>query len=529
MQATSVVRLWSMTFTTFTMIVVFGGCSPQQQRSPSGPVTLVDFLQTYNAYATGQLYLKRGQHKEALVEYKQSFQQFTRLDEAARRLLREQYGLTQEQVERELAITQMLAQHTTTAPGDNTERERFRELVLTEFYPYGHGTPVQGEVGPGTQITPGNWPAAQNLLPQEILQRINDGHFVIQVQETTDLPPGDEYVVATMGSGESVRLRADEELEGYIAGRPFPALDSGDAQAGVKAAWNLFYRDAGDRLEQWSDTVVLDQNSSKTYSFSSYDARACGMYRAKQQYNLPEWEQNDIVCKEFSQTFALPVSGYPVAGGHTDSNNQVGQSLLLLRHHYASDHRPIGQWFITPMSGRMKSLAYDPEKSALGSTAIDEDVVNGQIVTHDWRLIAATVALVPGFVQHSQALFGGIGGGYPLDPWELRYVYVLEKIPRSPHHPYSRQRLYVDQQTFVPFYVITFDEKGRHWRTAFFSYGNPEFHPENREAGVPILLGQSWIDHHTHYATVTLVNKALYNQSLSLDLFTLSSLMQRGK
>jgi hypothetical protein len=289
------------------------------------------------------------------------------------------------------------------------------------------------------------------------------------------------------------------------------------------------YRDAGDRLEQWSDTVVLDRNSSKTYGFSSYDARACGMYRARQQHNLPEWEQNGIVWKEFSQTFALPVSGYPVAGGHAGGNNQVGQSLLLLRHRYTSDHRPIGQWFITPMSGRMKSLAYDPEKSALGSTAIYEDVVNGQIVTHDWRLIAATVALVPGFVQNPQVLFGGTGGGYPLDPWELRYVYVLEKVPRSPHHPYSRQRLYVDQQTFVPFYMITFNEKGTHWRTAFFSYGNPDFHPENREAGVPILLGQSWIDHRTHYATVTLVNKVLYNQPLSLDLFTLSSLMQRGK
>src|SRR5262249_23088319 len=161
-------------------------------------------------------------------------------------------------VEREFAIARALAQHTPTSQGDNTKREHFRELVLAEFYPYGRGTPVQGEVGPGTQITSENWQVAQNLLPQEILQGISNGHFVIQVQETTDLPPGDEYVVATMGYGENVHLRADEELEGYVAGRPFPALDSGDSQAGVKAAWNLLYRDAADRLEQWSDTVVLD-------------------------------------------------------------------------------------------------------------------------------------------------------------------------------------------------------------------------------------------------------------------------------
>jgi hypothetical protein len=295
-------------------------------------VTLIDFLQAYNAYATGQLYLKRGQHEEALVEYKQSLQQFARLDESAHRLLREQYGLTQEQVERELAIAQMLAQHATTTQGDNTERERFREQVLAGFYPYGRGTPVQGEIKPGTQITRENWQAAQNLLPQEILQGISDGHFVIQVQETTDLPPGDEYVVATMGSGESVHLGADEELEGYIAGRPFPALDMGDPQAGVKAAWNLLYRDTGDRLEQWSDTVVLDQNSSKMYGFSSYDARACGMYRAKQQHNLPEWEENGIVCKEFSQIFAFPLSTQSASQG---SQSNPGEPLLTLRYRYA--------------------------------------------------------------------------------------------------------------------------------------------------------------------------------------------------
>src|SRR5262245_54203621 len=157
MQTTYVIRLWSVLLAT--TVVVFCACSPQQQRPPSGPVTLVDFLQAYNAYATGQLYLKRGQHEEALVEYKQSLQQFNRLDEAARRLLREQYGLTQGQVEREFAIARALAQHTTTTQGDTTEREHFRELVLAGFYPYGRGTPVQEAVSPGTQITCENWQA----------------------------------------------------------------------------------------------------------------------------------------------------------------------------------------------------------------------------------------------------------------------------------------------------------------------------------------------------------------------------------
>jgi hypothetical protein len=174
------------------------------------------------------------------------------------------------------------------------------------------------------------------------------------------------------------------------------------------------------------------------------------------------------VYKEYTEIFIKPVDQTNVPGG-----GRAGQSLQILRHRYDSDHRPIGQWFIDAANRKLKTSAYNPEGSALGFTMILEDVAGEQITAHDWRLLATTAALVPGFVKNSQALFGGAGGGYPLDPWELRHVYVLEMTPRSPHHPYSRKLLYVDQQTLAPFYVVIFDTDKAHWRTIFFSYGDP--------------------------------------------------------
>jgi hypothetical protein len=510
----------------FLLVALLCACGPRSAPRPSGgPWGMMDFLQAYNAYALAQTYLKRGQHAEAIVEYEQSLLRFARLDDTARTLLREEYGLTQEQVERELALAHALAQKSATAEGNTTEMERFRERVLAGFYPYGRGTLSKGQIRPGAQITLDTWQAAQNLLPPEILQTVSNGYFTILVQETTDLPPGEEYIVATLGYGDKVRLTTDEELEGYTAGLPFPVLDVTDPQAGLKAAWNLRYRDAGDRLEQWSGTLAHDSQSKVQYAFESYFARAFGMYRAKQQYNLPEWEQDGIVSKEYTEIFTNPVAP---TGGFSDTP-RAGQSLLMLRHRYDSDHRPIGQWFIDAVNRKLKTVAYNPEGSALGFTMILEDVAGSQISAHDWRLVTATVALVPGLIQNSQALFGGIGGGYPLDPWELRRVYVLEMVPRSPHHPYSRKLLYVDQQTFAPFYVVIFDTNNAHWRTVFFSYGHPNFYPDNREVRVPILLGQAWIDYRARRTTVSLVNKALYNQALSPELFTFSGLMQRSK
>jgi len=46
---------------------------------------------------------------------------------------------------------------------------------------------------------------------------------------------------------------------------------------------------------------------------------------------------------------------------------------------------------------------------------------------------------------------------------------------------------------------------------------------------VPILLGQSWIDYQSGFTTLSLVKKALYDQPLSLQLFTFGGLLKRGK
>mgnify|MGYP003575478416 CR=1 FL=1 len=87
------------------LTVCLCACGPRPApRPPGGPWGMMDFMQTYNAYALAQTYRERGQYAEAIVEYEQSLQRFARLDETARRQLRDEYGLSQEQIERELAM-----------------------------------------------------------------------------------------------------------------------------------------------------------------------------------------------------------------------------------------------------------------------------------------------------------------------------------------------------------------------------------------------------------------------------------------
>ena len=138
------------------------------------------------------------------------------------------------------------------------------------------------------------------------------------------------------------------------------------------------------------------------------------------------------------------------------------------------------------------------------------------------------IALVPGFVKGTEPLFGGVRGGYPLDPWELRTVYVVEAIPRHTTHPYGRKVFCFDQQTFAPFYTFAYDQQGKLWRTEFLRYANPDFYPGGKDVRVPILIGRSWLDYISNRVILNTVTGAVYNQPLPAEFFTKSNMIQKG-
>lgn len=75
------------------------------------------------------------------------------------------------------------------------------------------------------------------------------GDFTIMVQETTDLPPRDVRIAATMERSLGVSLDSGYTIHQYAGGRPFPVLDPADSRAGEKAAWNFLSRDVPETLE----------------------------------------------------------------------------------------------------------------------------------------------------------------------------------------------------------------------------------------------------------------------------------------
>ncbi len=399
----------------------------------------------------------------------------------------------------------------------------FADLVAQRFFPYRDGPPQVEGIRPGAALSLENWQLAERLLPPEILGAVRDGELTILVQETSDVPVSPEYIEATLAHAQRVSLDETGQVIQYQAGLPFPLLDPADPQAGLKAAWNARYADKGNTVQRWESLQLRNSAGDYQFGFSFFYAQAYGMHRANAQQDIPDWVAHHILSKEFMQVF-LPVPGsfHPHLG------------LVHLRYWPDDDAHQILQWYITEASPPRRTralltLAYDPEASAWKFPMLYEDFAGFSVHTYHWRFIASTVVLAPGFVQGDQALFGSRRVGYPLDPWELRTAYVVEAMPRRERHPYGRKVFFFDQQTFAPLYMLMYDREGKHWRTAFFSYANPQFYPGAKAVRVPILIGRSWIDFTAQRITVAMVEEAKYNEPLSPDFFSLANMMRKSK
>ncbi len=394
------------------------------------------------------------------------------------------------------------------------ESDTVQERIRTVFFPYRQGPSHVEGITLGMKIDATNFQVAKSVLPPEILTPLAAGDFTITVQETTDLPVRQEYVEATLKYYGQVSV-GEGELQHYGAGRPFPLIDPQDPEAGEKAAWNMRYRDQGETAQMWATNEMRNAGGATERTQSFYFVSMYGMHRPEADKNISQWEQQGVYAKQYSRMLA-------------PADMEGNQILSLV---YNDNTLSDDQWVYDPRTRRTRKIVYNPYDAPGGGETLIEDRSGflGHIHHYDWKYVGEQVVLVPAPIKATEVTWGGKGNWYPLDPWELRRVVVVECTPKGSHPLYSRRVLYIDVQTSVVLYALTYDHAGTHKRSFLMVYRHPDFNPWDNTDWFAQVAAQSSIDYQRDRATIFQIHKILYNRPISESRFSVMALMLYGK
>jgi uncharacterized protein DUF1329 len=375
------------------------------------------------------------------------------------------------------------------------------EDVEKSFYPYKDGVPTFPGLEAGMTINASNVDNFKEILDPEFFKYLKDGWLEMKVGETVSIPLHPNYIKATRDSLNKVTLGAEVgQINGFIAGRPFPEKPSkDDPRAGEKLAWNFKYGyNWGDNAAiypfYWKFRDIRKEKVERTLKFNFHFLNF--MHRVNQP-PIPEVTPNP--SQLFRAIYLQVLEPYDV------------QNTQLLIQRSEDDQKRDNAWLYLGFQRRVRRLATGQVTDAfLGSDVMIEDFegYNGRVSDMNWKYIETRNMMVPIYNHYDLpqlgipldpdthkdddegyqvVAFGGKGGCFPNITYQLRKVYEVESTPVDPNHPVGRRVHFMDAQSFILPRTNIYDRSGKLWKTFLIGQANPDNHlPINKGTGVYI-------------------------------------------
>lgn len=417
-------------------------------------------------------------------------------------------------------------------PGAAQEQQSGRSAEFTPTLQDGDNPLLK----PGTGIDPDNLDQYTGWLDEALVDLVRAGDYRIVLGSRLDFPTHPGYVEATVRHAGRADLDSQPgELTNYQAGRPFPALDPQDPQAGLKAAWNMRYGYAPDETETahfiWR---YRDMEKGKL-------ERTLKMYGALLRYQhrtthepIPALEDN-------------PAGLFSAIYLRVSSPQDIRNTQLLV-HRAEKDTAPEQAWLYLNTQRRVKRIATGQKTDAfLGSDIMIEDFLgyNGRIMDMEWTLLGSDERLLPMYAHNQldvldagetseggfrDVVFSGKGDCFPEVTWQLRKVYHVQAVPRDKRHPLSRRHYIIDAATFAPVLTRIYDRSGKLWKLGIAALSHSDYHrPDNKAWQGAITDGVSMIDLQARHCTTLNLNSRLAKKPLRHKTFNTSYMRQMGR
>ncbi|TDG14051.1 DUF1329 domain-containing protein [Seongchinamella unica] len=411
------------------------------------------------------------------------------------------------------------------------------DVVDNSFYPYKDGAPSFPGLEVGMTINASNADQFKDALDPATYEQLKNGWWEMQVAETTSFDLYPAYVEATRSGMGKVSL-GDElgQINGFVAGRPFPEEPSADdPRAGEKLAWNYKYG------YNWGDSAAIypfywkyrDLESGKVERTLKYNFHFLNYKHRVQHDPVPEFADNPSDL--FRAIYVQVLEPFDV------------KNTQLLIHRSSDDQTADNTWLYLGFQRRVRRLSSGQITDAfLGADIMIEDFegYNGRISDMNWTYKGTKNIMLPFFNHNDLELatdlvesdgyqfvdFGGKGGCFPKITWQLRKVYVLESDPIDENHPISKRVHYVDAQTFTLPRTLIYDRKGDLWKSWLIGQAHPDHHLEkNKGTGVSIDDAFSMLDIQAGHCTTGQFKGQVDPELNQVKLFTVQNMRAKGR
>ena len=380
--------------------------------------------------------------------------------------------------------------------------------VEKSFFPYKDGAPTADGVTPGTVINKDNVDQFKAVLDEGMYKVIKNGWYEIKVGKTTSFDQDKFYIDATKKNLGGTKLGAKTgDIEGFVAGRPFPEEPSAsDPRAGEKLAWNFKYG------QNWGDNATItpfywkyrDLESGKVEKTLKFSFNFLNFKHRVQHAPVPEVTPNP--ANLFRGIYVKVL----------EPQDLKNTQLLIQR--YEDDHKLDEAYLYLGFQRRVRRLATEQKTdSFLGSDLMIEDFegYNGRVVDMKWTYKDTKNIMLPFYNHNEMKLssefkegdgykyvdFHGQGGCFPDVTWQLRKVYVLEAVPVGPS-PIGKRIFHMDAQANSINRTLIYDRKNELWKSWTIGKSHPDSHlPINKGTGISIDDSFSMVDMQSKHCT----------------------------
>jgi hypothetical protein len=331
--------------------------------------------------------------------------------------------------------------------------------------------PARAQVKPGDLIGAQNAAKVKDLLAPGVYYKVQKGmQMKITPTERIDWPP--PYKDATEKYSGQVQLSKDHRsVVGYIAGQPFPLIDSNDPEVAEKVIWNNVFRPiiSDDYDLRFYDCYSLYQGTGPQNAVTEYFQ--IGHYAGYQLVGRTEVEPLPV-DPDFKKSgrywmFAL----YPVLA--PASARGVGFN----RFRYADPNRGDDSWVYNKDARRIRRLNESAMSISSGPFAWEPDHYSGfnaKTEEYDYKFLGERQMLGSVNAEHSPEVPCPTDGGASVCPeaWEMRHIYIVQALPRRDHGASgataSKSVLYIDSEAWFEPYIDKYDRQGQLWQSQIY-------------------------------------------------------------